>query len=107
MSCDRNVTCPSMNTTFAPAPWKLKISSLGPQCVLAFQTQVLGPPSGSELLLMARFKVAFTSSPPRAVKPVAGLFGAPFTPNPLSASIQRQKARKVSPLGSLRPIGSG
>ena len=98
-----------MNETFAPAPCQPKISSFGPQCVVEFQTHVVGPPSGKALLLMARTTVDLTAVASEAPVPVTPL-GEPFTPKPLSASIQRQKQRLFSLLGMVPeadPIGSG
>ena len=49
----RKLTWPSANTALAPLPWKLKISSFGPQFeLLAIQGQLGGPPNGVLLLLM-------------------------------------------------------
>src|SRR3954469_23409222 len=83
-----NWTCPSANTTIAPPLWKLKISSLGPQ-LFDGHRQVLGPPNGVALLLIAL--------------PLP--CGSPDTPNPLSCSAHRQNLRLLLPYDP-SPTGS-
>src|SRR5262249_50221125 len=88
----RKVTWPSAKSTLAPLPWKLKISSLGPQLVRDCQGQPAGPPNGLLLLLIA------CSCTPDTVAPVswsAHDSGLPETPKPLSGSAQRWKCRMV------------
>src|SRR6516162_1214070 len=78
-----------MNTALAPLPWKLKISSLGPQSILSLQLQFAGPPYGVALLLIARIipvnpGVTTPKGPPAS--------GSPETPIALAGSAQRQYA---------------
>lgn len=79
-------TLPSQKTTLAPAGWKLKISSFGPQLFVP-QGQSVGPPTGEALLLITDL-----------ISP-ATVLGGPETPLPVSGSAQRLFARL--PLGVL------
>src|SRR3954452_10358681 len=81
-----NCALPSAKTAIAPPGWKEKISSLGPQLLVA-QVQSGGPPCGVLLLL-----IGFLTAP-------ATELGGPDTPLPLSGSAQRSSER--FPLGVL------